>query len=532
MSEYTPSDFSHLLSVYEGLLNAYVLGDTNVKTVYPNVVRVSASLYRVHYSPVSWHYPMVEFGLFQALSGASTAALKLFAKQLQQKSKESKLPLSEELVQSVVKVVEKIRLLSIIQKVYSGTYSNLVDLQIESSSGVSEYLLEIGLKGVPENAGDYKPVLDILRLILNKVKNKPPTATYHVSIMVLKLLTSEQNPDSPTGNQVKGGKGFKKGSLSITDKTHTPDFNYNNDESVEKSTKIVEKALNNTKWESDEEYEKSLLTKLIDAKNLKTPLHEGIDTSYIENAIVQSLPSGLIAMSKRMEREFALIRAAKNYRSYESGSIVDMPELIAERISPAGRMVFKDYGKRTGFHAHILIDMSSSMSKWIDHAKLIDIASMAAYTIYNACDNRWVIPHLYGFSGVKSLSIKRFDKLKIGRYRYPQLSATGGTPLCEGLEYVRREAVNTTGKHHIFVITDGYPNDNGEESALIAKRCRLDGVGLTGVHIGLSSADPKLSLIMSNIFGSSNWIHASPTSFDSKFIRIVLNEAKLYLKST
>jgi hypothetical protein len=250
----------------------------------------------------------------------------------------------------------------------------------------------------------------------------------------------------------------------------------------------------------------------------------------------QRLSDGDEEIVRRLRATFHKVMGRRINTLEDAGSEVDIPALIARRMTGEPLAVFRVDRHGRGFKTLVLVDRSSSMS-----GTRTMQAERSCRIITRALKFPFVDTKVWGFQSWKDgeVDITRFQA---GREVFESDSAKVGgvTPLHTAIRVALRELEDGTDRKHLFVISDGFPIFSRRDGAQFGTKtlmnfvrgnvmtARTKGIGVTGVLIGRDMQ----AKAMAHMFGPSKyWRIMKDNSFGNDLIGLVTGAFMEYLRA-
>jgi hypothetical protein len=258
--------------------------------------------------------------------------------------------------------------------------------------------------------------------------------------------------------------------------------------------------------------------------------------SYAKVVFRDEAPSSLANLSmdilpedqhtiQRLRAAFIRVMGRRSNRLDEAGVALDVPTLLARKLTGEPLPVFQTECFNRGFKSLILIDRSSSMS-----GSRTEQAERSCRIISRAMRFPFVHGAVWGFQSWHDgqVDITRFAP-GLETFTSESCQVGGTTPLHTAIRVAVRHLESGYERKHLFVVSDGFPvytRKDGQQfgtNTLMGfvreevRRARSHGIGITGVMIGRDVTDKGMGFM----FGSTrNW-RIMDKDFGEDLIRLV-----------
>ena len=233
-----------------------------------------------------------------------------------------------------------------------------------------------------------------------------------------------------------------------------------------------------------------------------------------------------VALTAEETRSAVAIRAVllremgrKRESLTSSGTVPDTLAVVQRMVTGCDTDVFQCSDSRRGFHAVVLLDLSTSM-----RGAKFAAATSAVKVMANALQFPFVDFQVLGFAGGETVTrLTQFDPY---RASLPPTAARGMTPTHAALAAARVMLQGATGVKRVFLVTDGVPTFTdadgktmGPELSLPYVKREVERLGQARVHLStLVVGEEKMELRrLGEALGSTPWEHCYP---DTLLIRL------------
>ena len=269
---------------------------------------------------------------------------------------------------------------------------------------------------------------------------------------------------------------------------------------------------------------------------------------FIDESLVplEHLPPEDAQTVQRLRALFHRVMGRRKSLLADSGIEVDVQALIERKLTGAPIPIYKEEGRGRGFCAHILIDLSGSMTG----DKLVQ-CSRATAIITRALKYPFVSFSVWGFSSHTpgEVKITRFDAKGEIVLSMKMQGAGGGTPLHIATRVVTRKLMDSQEDKQLFILTDGMPSHQRQDGRHFSTRqllllereeirkARKDGINVTGVLLGArhpQSGIVEYDLEDRDLFfvfgGRRNWKKLAPESIGNDLVQVITTSFLEFLK--